>query len=490
YERIIVIVFRYKETEVVNIKIMMKNVKLVEDRISTFSDGILQHILSFLDMKQVVQTSVLSSRWKSLWLSVSNLNFDEKFWMDKQTKEPKRQKFREFVDAFSLYICHDEEVNKLQKAVREDAERIYVWIAYLIKKRNVQDVRIYARLILPETKRLFNHIKILCLEWVVLCGEDSGDLLWDFPLMEKLSMINIQHMHLDSITISAPRLRYLLVESNYAYAEDCKLNIRAPNLTTLKLKGHLYKDYSLKNLSSLVTAEISYEMDWFKAIKKKVIGRCFKNILVGLANAKSLTLSVSLLQDSSELPSTLERGQISHNNIRYLKLEDLCSEEYIRPVAKLLEFFPHVETFVLECSKDSVNNWKGQESGDSSLQLAGEDYWGAQLSFQCMLHHLKCIEIQEFDGSPNEFKFFEFLLRNASVLENITMKAKEVFARDNISKQKEEELVEFSKKLKLLPKASSNVKFSLVLEKKSGRTVAFEEFSSSPNTLAEALVGK
>ncbi|CAI0413437.1 unnamed protein product [Linum tenue] len=45
------------------------------DRLSDLPDGILHHILSSLDTKSVVQTSVLSSRWKLVWKQVRILNF-------------------------------------------------------------------------------------------------------------------------------------------------------------------------------------------------------------------------------------------------------------------------------------------------------------------------------------------------------------------------------------------------------------------------------
>ncbi|CAN0905684.1 Putative FBD-associated F-box protein At5g56440 [Linum grandiflorum] len=45
------------------------------DRLSYLPDSIIDHILSFLDTKLVVQASVLSKRWKCTWKQVYVLRF-------------------------------------------------------------------------------------------------------------------------------------------------------------------------------------------------------------------------------------------------------------------------------------------------------------------------------------------------------------------------------------------------------------------------------
>lgn len=49
----------------------------IEDKISNLPDPLLSHILSFISTRDAVRTSSLSTRWNSIWSSVSTLNLSE-----------------------------------------------------------------------------------------------------------------------------------------------------------------------------------------------------------------------------------------------------------------------------------------------------------------------------------------------------------------------------------------------------------------------------
>lgn len=72
----------------------------MEDTISTLPDTILCQILSFLQTKECVATSILSKRWNHLWLSVSTLFFDQTV-KDQITSD----KFSDFV--YSILLPRD-----------------------------------------------------------------------------------------------------------------------------------------------------------------------------------------------------------------------------------------------------------------------------------------------------------------------------------------------------------------------------------------------
>ncbi|CAI0408495.1 unnamed protein product [Linum tenue] len=63
------------------------------DRLSDLPDSILHSILSFLDSKSSVQTSILSRTWRCLWKAVPALNFNRRSFR-------KESSFRDYVEKF------------------------------------------------------------------------------------------------------------------------------------------------------------------------------------------------------------------------------------------------------------------------------------------------------------------------------------------------------------------------------------------------------
>ncbi|CAO2042340.1 unnamed protein product [Urochloa humidicola] len=74
-----------------------------EDRLSALPDDLLHAILSSVKARQVVQTSVLSRRWRSLWRSVPCLDVDEDdFRISPMSRKDIGDKFEDFVDFLLL----------------------------------------------------------------------------------------------------------------------------------------------------------------------------------------------------------------------------------------------------------------------------------------------------------------------------------------------------------------------------------------------------
>jgi hypothetical protein len=75
---------------------------LTGDRLSSLPDCLIHHIMSFLKARQVVQTCVLSTRWRHLWRSVPCLDIDQEEF---KTAGPNRDKEKEWHD-FTDFTDH------------------------------------------------------------------------------------------------------------------------------------------------------------------------------------------------------------------------------------------------------------------------------------------------------------------------------------------------------------------------------------------------
>ena len=70
------------------------------DRLSSLPDCLIHHIMSFMKARQVVQTCVLSTRWKHLWRSVPCLDIDVEEFETTGSNPPREAwgKFEDFTD--------------------------------------------------------------------------------------------------------------------------------------------------------------------------------------------------------------------------------------------------------------------------------------------------------------------------------------------------------------------------------------------------------
>ncbi|CAH1438073.1 unnamed protein product [Lactuca virosa] len=75
-----------------------------EDRLSLLPDALLIYILSFVDTKLAVQSSILSKRWVNLWTLLPVLNFDSSFFQEEQ---------RYTLDNFVYKVTFDNFVEKV-----------------------------------------------------------------------------------------------------------------------------------------------------------------------------------------------------------------------------------------------------------------------------------------------------------------------------------------------------------------------------------------
>ncbi|KAK3005033.1 hypothetical protein RJ639_016772 [Escallonia herrerae] len=107
-----------------------------DDTISKFPDCFLHYILSFLPMKDVVRTSVLSTRWRYIWTSISDIDLDDSF----SGNSVSRKYFLDFVER--VLLLHDaSDIRRFRLAfdVPVRASRVNSWVSAAVR-HNLQEL--------------------------------------------------------------------------------------------------------------------------------------------------------------------------------------------------------------------------------------------------------------------------------------------------------------------------------------------------------------
>ncbi|KAF5207650.1 F-box/LRR-repeat protein [Thalictrum thalictroides] len=445
------------------------------DRISSMPKNIIYHIFSFIDMKQTVQTCVLSKKWRKFWVSVPTISINDLFWRDDEG-ELRENAFRNFVNRV-LLPSDGSDLKKFHlscPSYDSVTYRVHPWVNSAVR-RNVEHLHLEEMFMPPVSSfSLSTNLKTLELKLVRLSEEMEGGS-WCGPVLENLILENCFHVSVNKILISSPRLKYLMLKCEmcceHSDIDSCEIKICAPNLKFLGCLGFMYKNYNLENLSSLETAHIDTDSLCREELKE-VRGTCLKNILRGLIHAKSLTLSVEGIQGFGGLPNMLKKLPKSFPNLMYLKVREWRTDLYIDGLAKLFQIFSCIETLVMEkavVNPDmySENNTFGFQVQFSLAEAMEETYgptnkgdWDNLLAPNSVFQKLRSVEIHYLKCTENEFDFVEYLLKTASVLENIRITT--IKPRSN---SKEFKYSEFGRKIQSLPRASSSATLSFVQPK-------------------------
>ncbi|TYJ48697.1 hypothetical protein E1A91_A01G081800v1 [Gossypium mustelinum] len=349
---------------------MAKQVKMENvDRISGLHDSILIHILSFLSAKQVIRTSILSTRWRYLFALLPNLHFDFEgdLWRRGYTsyRHIDIYSYASLVD--KMLITHNmTNIDKFRLKCRTmiDPDRFHAWISAAVH-RGVK----HLDLNISPVKSLLSGCTSL------------EDLVIEKFLMSNISNFNISHPFLKRLTL------LYTYQSDYGW-----ITIDAPNLVYLEYDDELVAGYSLQNLQSLVKADIDISNSL------QVDGSTFFR---GICNVRSLILSdtsLELLLSCAPLPV--------FPNLVKLKIH--CSND-LRPyydqwekgLETLLSSLPELEK--LEFNQEALISLP--EKAPSSL-----------------LSKLKSIKISDFTDERDCIGKAKYFLKNGRALEKLTIR--------------------------------------------------------------------
>ncbi|KAF8029796.1 hypothetical protein BT93_E2276 [Corymbia citriodora subsp. variegata] len=419
------------------------------DYISQLPDSIIFHIFSFLTTKDAIKTSLLSKQWCSTWTANQYMSFSLPLGSSWNFKS-----FITFVDSVLLRCT----AIKLKRFLLDAPcrallrSKLNAWLQFAIM-HNVEEVSITLHYwhdniyVLPQI--LFHcttlvslcvsqccfsvfgdvnwcSLKILRIEYAELNDEGMVSVLSGSPVLELLELKSCRGFK--HIMVESKSLRELVIDSHeFRPGQGFVLKIWAPHLLKLRLLGNSQGgEFSLDEVSSLIEADLNFDMESFALDKFKAHSDLVKGLLKRLHHVMKLVMGSWFLQ----VLSLMEAREVFLPSLecRHLILLGAADHKGVPAIAKILESMPHLEKLFLQttCTPNSAIVFNAE--GEDCRKSAGEEFWNSAIwrIDECLMH-LKHVEIVDRNANANSLlwesllSLLKFLLQNALCLDKIVI---------------------------------------------------------------------
>ncbi|KAK9152178.1 hypothetical protein Syun_010487 [Stephania yunnanensis] len=156
------------------------------------------------------------------------------------------------------------------------------------------------------------------------------------------------------------------------------------------------------------------------------------------------SLSLYSCKVAFEPQAALKSLSLRFPNLKRLDLKARFSRDCALTIMLLLKTSPKIKTLKIEIV----------ENGSTSTD--NEEWWELELSNQCMFHHLEDVEVHGIVGCAAEVKLVEIMLKKATTLKRMVVCCSKKKAANN------DWLMNLSKKLLRIPRASSNIALVII----------------------------
>ncbi|TYG77837.1 hypothetical protein ES288_D02G007800v1 [Gossypium darwinii] len=377
-----------------------------EDRISSLPDHILCHILSFLPLKEAVRTSIISTKWRYLFASISTIEFDDSLLSGLTDRNV--DSFKNFVDRLLKF---PDQVSldcfRLRDGISWNDEDhdfdVSGWICAALC-RGVKEIDLfldYFGCVLTVPAVLFTCHSLVTLKLNAECRKI------DVP--SDVCLGNLKTLQLRNTVVDGDSIHRLIsnchvledlafIECHLAYASA--LNIKTPSLKRLVLDLDVveYGDFNnvvVINAPNLEKADISIYLFGFSD-RETSATHLIQGIIQGICTVRSLNLTINdVIFRTCRLP-------IFHNLIKF-EYGVLGSNGRETWLVEFLHCAPNLNTLTLNFLVVVETQWKVLHMEVPS----------------CLSLHLKEIKILNFKGDAQMFEMISYFLDNAMVLEKL-----------------------------------------------------------------------
>ncbi|KAL3824024.1 hypothetical protein ACJIZ3_020053 [Penstemon smallii] len=376
------------------------------DLISELPQSIIEAILAKLPLRDAVRTSILSTRWRYKWASLTHIMFDDRSASHFNDRIVVQDGIVNFITRF-LFL-HDGPIHKfsLSSSFLQSSPDIDQWLLFLSRK----DVK---ELILElgegewfrAPSCVFSCKKLTRLE-LVRCELD--------PPPNFKGFLCLKHLSLQQVLIPPDDIEYLisncpLLESlTLSYFDSLELTVCAPNLKYLILEGE-FKDLCLENTPLLVAISVAMYMTDDIAEHFEHSSSCnFDKFLGGVPKLERLIGHIYFTKYLS-IGNNQKRSPITYHHLRFIELYQVSFDDMkeVLVVLQLIVNSPNLQELQIS----------GSSNTSATVGAPDLEFWDENFSIDCTLHRLKKVKLTDVSGVEHEMKFIQFLLENSPVLE-------------------------------------------------------------------------
>lgn len=377
------------------------------DFISDLPQSIIENILTRLSIRDAIRTSVLSSKWRYKWSTLTDLVFDEKCVSPSNDRCVVETNLVRFITG--VLLLHQGPIHKFQlstsfKQCRPDIDQ---WLLFLSRNGIKELVLKLGEGEFRVPACLFNCLKLTCLE-LCHCEFDPPQYFKGFSYLKSLNLhqILVAPEVIESLISGSPLLEFL----SLSYFDSLVLSISAPNLMYLYLDGE-FKDIFLENTPKLVAISVSMYMHEDVTDFEQSSDYNLVKFLGGVPLLEKLvgyiyfTKYLSIGDDPGRLPLT-------YIHLKTIELYQVCFEDAdeVLVLLRLVTHSPNLKE--LKVSASPVQPFPLEEEG---FDLFERDY------FDYKLPSLESVKITDASGIRYELEFIRFLLGTSPVLETVTV---------------------------------------------------------------------
>ncbi|XP_010323729.1 putative F-box protein At1g49610 isoform X2 [Solanum lycopersicum] len=473
---------------------------LNEDHLSGLPDDILIHILSLLPLKDAVKGICNASRrFHKLWPFIHTLNFDQcmfpehdcNYYLEAsrpdydesflhsvrhvllRSKSPTILKFClkfHFRLSYSFWqrISNSTDI-RLYDFLRSEkrmANEIGTWIQFALNKNlevldlsfsehgivgpqalydlpncvlnspHLVELRLTHCTINAKKKSKLKSLKTLYLNKVVLMGQSIDYILSGCPMLEELTL-QLCYGHIRVVVLNS-NLKTLKLDIGWSLR---RIYVSCPTLLSLDVSGAV-DVLDIANVASIAEVSVKRNLIFDFDVHKDYQG--IRILLQTFTGTKTLNLcSWFALVFSAWQLKNLPSPTFSCKSL-HLKSDFMIWN--LPGILNLLKHCPCLENLTIEITS-SHNEFTShkQLSWYRLYKFDADEYWNmVDAPVQCLIHHLKTVEVAGFVEKHLVIQFLEYLLRHSMVLKKM-----KIFAEKQTAKYYEERLLN-------IPKASAS----------------------------------